>query len=142
MMSNLRSDNGNSSGTALDGSVRHAWRVRWAHVLRDVAMIALLSSLGLIVLGLVQPGKPTGVFSFIISILGFAISGHLARVNRWQHLTWVALTLYVWFWIRVWLFGPHPEHWLAVAAAGIVEFAAIMFFGGKLSYYLDGIRRV
>jgi hypothetical protein len=109
-------------------------------ILRDVAILWVLTGLGGIVAGAAGPRQPaesvwtsTGVAlsNVLFSIVGFTISGCLAKGNRWKHLAYVALFAWCSGIVNV-FFGLPFESWLS----GAVVLPLLMGIGGGLSYLI------
>ena len=114
--------------------------VRVGLVLRDVAMIFVLTAMGGGVAGVAAGGgDPASSPSFLVAAaisnfffgtLGFIISGCLATGNRWRHLAWVAFGVWIASIINVWFFGVTVEQWMMTAFFT----AFLMAVGGGLSF--------
>jgi hypothetical protein len=106
-------------------------------IIRDIALIIALLFLGKLALWIyVKFLPPGGVFSqitlsfyFGVLIAGFAFIGCLARGNRWFHLLYV--TLGVWL-IAAFLCGLAHDSWSIWFAAILLP--VTMLLGGALSY--------
>jgi hypothetical protein len=111
--------------------------VRIGPVLRDVAMIAVLTAMGGFVAGVAGHGGNATSYMWALEIsnaifmtLGFTISGCLATGNRWRHLAYVALGAWVVGINNVFFFGFTVEQWML--SAFFVAF--VMAVGGGLSF--------
>lgn len=105
-------------------------------VVRDVAILTVLSMFGGVIAGVAAPyDSPAfqlavGVSDSLMLLVGFVISGCLARGNRWRHLARVA--------VGVWLVGLNNlffadfgfGRWL-LSSIGV---ALMMGIGGAVSY--------
>ena len=109
--------------------------VRIGPIIRDVVIIVALTAIGGFVIGLAGSlNSQRGMLAIIASNLllgtiGFIISGCLASGNRWRHLVYVA--------VGVWLaglmnlfFGINIIQWLF----SVIFIALMMGLGGALSY--------
>jgi hypothetical protein len=111
--------------------------VRVGPVLRDVAMILVLTAMGGFVAGVAgHRGDPASsmlalmVSNLFFITLGFTISGCLATGNRWRHLAYVALGAWAASIMNVLFFGLTVEQWMLSAFL----MAFLMAMGGGLSF--------
>jgi len=110
--------------------------IHWKALIRDVIIIFVLTGIGGFLIGLAAAGgnlpiAVIGVSNIIFSIVGFTISGCMAKVQRFRHLLHVALA--------VWLLSAFnmlliPAIGLAQWLAGIVVLMISMAIGGALSF--------
>lgn len=107
-------------------------------IVRDVTIIWVLTSLGGMVAGVAGPRQntetvwtTTGVVlsNVLFGIVGFCISGCLAKGNRWKHLGCVAFFVWLTSIVNVFLGFPF-EQWLS----GVYLPFLLMGVGGGLSY--------
>jgi hypothetical protein len=106
-------------------------------VIRDVAIIVILTGIaGAAMQGILGTTAPAGAVraialsNLIFGTIGFVISGALARRNRWAHLAWVGLGVWLAGLINVFLSGVPIAQWLV----SIFVVAVMMGVGGGLSY--------
>lgn len=109
--------------------------LRWAAVLRDVGIIWLLTAVGGLIVGIANPGDDAltiaaGLSNFIFGIIGFTVSGVLARGPRWRHLLAVAAGVWLTSFVNIFLLGIG----LSELVAAIPFVLVIMAVGGGLSY--------
>lgn len=110
--------------------------VRLGPVLRDVAIVYVLTAIGGFVVGLAgHRGDPAYIFSIAVSNLllgtvGFTISGFLATGDRWRHLGYVALGAWGASFVNVLFFGVTVGYW----GVGAFVIALMMGAGGGLSF--------
>ena len=111
--------------------------VRVGAVVRDVVIVLLLTGIGGFIIGVAlrspTPGTPQtlaaiGASNLLLSIIGFTISGVLARGARWRHLAIVATIVWLVSAVNV------PTVGLALWLAGAPLTAIIVAVGGALSY--------
>ena len=111
-----------------------SWRI-----LRDVAILWVLTAVGGFAIGLTigrtAPNPATVAMyiagsNIVLGIIGFVISGSLARGPRWPHLAIVALGLWATSLINVFFMGFSLGQWLL----GGFMIALMMGMGGGLSY--------
>lgn len=110
--------------------------VRVGPILRDIAIIVGLTFIGGFVIGLAGSYRsPRGMLAIaasniLLGTVGFVISGCLAPGNRWRHLAYVGL--------GVWLFGLFNVLFLGFGIVqwffGIILVALMMGVGGAISY--------
>jgi hypothetical protein len=107
-------------------------------IARDVVIIWVLTSLGGVVAGVAGPRQTTetvwtstGVIlsNVLFSIVGFCISGCLAKRSRWKHLGYVAFFVWLTSIVNVFLGFPF-EQWLSSVYLPFL----LMGVGGGLSY--------
>lgn len=111
--------------------------VRLGPVLRDVAIIFVLTAMGGVIARFVPREDPAetpimaiAVSNFLLGTVGFIISGCLATGNRWRHLAYVALGAWLASIINVLFFGFPIQQWMLSA----FFMALIMGVGGGLSF--------
>ena len=111
--------------------------VRLGPVLRDVAIIWMLTMIGGFIIGVSGAGgtSPRAVAAIALSnvllgTIGFVISGCLAPARRWNHLAAVALGVWITGLVNVAIMGITLMQW----AASAVLIALMMGLGGALSY--------
>jgi len=73
-----------------------------------------------------------GLSNFFWGIVGFTISGCLAKVQRFKHLLMVAVGLWLLSFVNVAMGLTRPEVW----AVGFLLILAMMGLGGGLSYLI------
>ena len=110
--------------------------MRVGPIIRDVVIIVALTAFGGFVIGLTgalasQGGMLAIVASnLLLGTVGFVISGCLARDNRWRHLAYVAVGVWLFGLVNVLFFGFGIIQWcLSSIAVG-----SMMGVGGALSY--------
>lgn len=110
-------------------------------IVRDVTIIWVLTLLGGMVVGAAGSRQNTetvwtttgvALSNVLFGIVGFCISGCLAKGNRWKHLGYVALFVWLTSIVNVFLGLPF-EQWLS---AVYVPFL-LMGVGGGLSYLFN-----
>jgi len=110
-------------------------------VIRDVVIVLVFTFIGGLVIGIAigssgGPKNPSAmalalaVSNILMSTIGFTISGCLARGPRWRHLAIVALGVWAFSLVNVFITGMTFTTWLG---AGIF-IAVAMGLGGGLSY--------
>lgn len=109
--------------------------VRWLAVLRDIALIWLLTFAGGFVVGMAGATGDTFILAIaasnlLLTTVGFTIAGCLAKQDRFKHLFLVALGL--WFTSLVNVLSPAVS--LVQWAASIVAILVTMAIGGGLSF--------
>jgi len=109
--------------------------IKWGSVIRDVVIIWILTALGGFVVGVT--GAPddnlmTGIAfaNIIFGIVGFTISGGMAKINRWRHLFIVAIGVWLVGIINVFIMPVTIISWFF----GFIFIAFMMVIGGGLSY--------
>jgi len=115
--------------------------IRWIAVARDVSIVVglvMVSSFAaaqiIQAMGEEVTALPIGLSNFFWGTVGFAISGSLARVQRFKHLLIVAVGLWLVSFVNV-AMGLTP---LPIWAAGFLLVLAMMGLGGALSYLFVG----
>jgi hypothetical protein len=110
--------------------------MRWLAVVRDIALVILLTFLAGFVIGFSGAQGRGGISAvalgnLVFGTIGFTISGCLANRKRWRHLAVVA--------VGVWLLGlvnlagrVTLFYWIFSA----IPVALMMIAGGALSYAL------
>jgi uncharacterized membrane protein AbrB (regulator of aidB expression) len=113
--------------------------VSLAGVVRDVVIVWALTSAAGFVIGLAIAGSPTpapqlalviALSNMIFGTVGFVISGCLARGDRWRHLAYVALGVWVTGLVNVVVLGATLRTWVLSALFVVV----MMGLGGAISY--------
>jgi len=111
-------------------------QVRVGPILRDILIIFVLTFIGGFVIGLAsEPTSPRWILAIpasnlLLGTVGFVISGCLAVGNRWRHLAYVGLGVWLTGLINVLLFGFSIVLWFF----SITFVALIMVLGGAISY--------
>jgi FtsH-binding integral membrane protein len=113
-------------------------RLRPGPILRDVAIVFVLTFLGGCIVGSFgamsgHEGRPSilllAALNLVLGTIGFTLSGVMAPPsNRWLHLTWVALGAWLTGLINVVMGMPFMQ-W----AVGIIFVMAMMGLGGVIS---------
>jgi hypothetical protein len=125
----------NRPSTTSDGTIRAG------PVLRDIAVIYVLSAIGGFLLGAStgdQSPEPLrflwgiAVANILLVTIGFVISGCLARGNRWRHLFIVAAGVWWAGIVNVVFLGVGIVQWLLSS----VLIAVLMGVGGGISFVL------
>lgn len=114
--------------------------MNWKTILRDTLLVWGLSLVGGFIVGFSfamrgAAGDQTEMMlialsNIICSIIGFTISGCLARKNRFQHLFWVALMTWLTSLFNVVVMGFPFGQW----ALSIILIMVLMGAGGGLSF--------
>lgn len=115
--------------------------LRVGAVVRDVLIVFALTAIGGFFIGLFagitgRAHDPNMMIltiagsNVLLGIVGFTISGSLARGNRWPHLAVVALGVWVLSLVNVAFMGTAIVQWLAAS----IVLAFMMGVGGALSY--------
>ncbi|MCX6544005.1 MAG: hypothetical protein NTV05_06270 [Acidobacteria bacterium] len=107
----------------------------WLAVVRDVVIIYALTFLGGFVVGVAGGQGPRGAVAIGLSnvlfgIVGFTISGCLARVKRWRHLTAVATVVWLASGANIFFGAGTVLTWIL----GIMPTGVVMAIGGGLSH--------
>lgn len=112
--------------------------IQWGRVLRDVALVFLLTFFGGFIVGasaqLAGKTPPPGgiaLSNLLFGTLGFLISGCFAPPERFKHLTIVALGAWLSGIVNV-FFGVPIIHWVG----SILFTFLVMGLGGSLSFLL------
>jgi hypothetical protein len=114
-------------------------RLRPGPIVRDIAIVFLLTALGGFVIGIATGGPSQDSQRFMLAIaasnlllgiVGFTIAGCLAPPARWEHLGVVAFGVWLAGLINVAFFGVTLTQWMGSAILA----AVIMGAGGALSY--------
>jgi hypothetical protein len=115
-------------------------RVRIVPIIRDVAIVWVLTAIGGFVAGFAtggsaesNPGRALAaivVSNFLLGTVAFTIAGCLAPPPRWRHLCFVALGAWLTSLINVVFFKVTIAQWFS----GIMFMGIIMAIGGGLSY--------
>jgi hypothetical protein len=108
---------------------------RLGAVIRDVAIISVLGLAGGFAIGVAAGwGSPPGIglaaLNLLLVTLGFVISGCLAIGNRWRHLAYVALGVWLAGSMNVVFYDSTIVEWLL----GAPLVALMMGLGGAISY--------
>jgi hypothetical protein len=122
-------------------------RKSFVPVIRDVAIVWILTSIGGFVVGfataLANHGQPKDMQRYLLAIaasnlllgiVAFTIVGCLAPPARWRHLSLVAVAAWLTNLINVAQFGVTIRQWLV----GSLFMALIMGIGGAISYIFKG----
>ncbi|HZO51982.1 MAG TPA: hypothetical protein VFB63_04665 [Bryobacteraceae bacterium] len=113
--------------------------VRILPIVRDVAIVWILTAIGGFVAGLATAGTQEDprrallamvVSNFLLGTVAFTIAGCLAPPNRWRHLAFVALGAWLTSLVNVVFFDVTIVQW----ATGLIFMSFIMGIGGSLSY--------
>ncbi len=110
-------------------------KIRWLAVIRDVLVIILLTSVGgflVGILGVQQTRTRTylAAANIFFSVVGFTISGCMAKVDKSRHLFTVAIALWIVTITNVFLGAPFIS-WLL----GILPILLMMAIGNALSSF-------
>ena len=111
-------------------------RVCVGPILRDIVIIVALTFIGGFVIGLaVAPTSSRGMLAIaasnlLLGTVGFVISGCLAVRNRWRHLPYVGLGVWLAGLMNVLFFGFGIVQWFF----SIIAVALMMGIGGAISY--------
>ncbi len=101
-------------------------------VVRDVAIVLALTFLGGFAVGYASPTTDNvaaiAMSNFIFASLGFFIAGCLTKVSRFNHLSKVAVVVWLCSALNIFL-GVTPIQW----AASIIFILITMGIGGSLS---------
>ena len=110
----------------------------WTAIVRDTLIVFALTFVGTFVAGLVGPQDPESKLYTLATVnlaftaMGFAISGVLARFDRFSHLWKVALALWVVGLANVLLVGASLGQWVL----SLVFILVAMGIGGAASYLI------
>lgn len=110
--------------------------LRIGPIIRDVAIVVGLTFIGGLIIGLAGPATPQRkVLAIVISnlslgTLGFVISGCLAVGDRWRHLAYVALGVWLFGLVNVIFMGFSVIQWVL----SIIAVTLMTAVGGALSY--------
>ena len=106
-------------------------------VLRDVGIIFALSFVGGLVIGVAvgatrsdQVTMAVGCSNILFGIVGFTIAGCLARGNRWHHLAYVTLSVWLASLVNIPLGVTTFEHWFVFSPLLWI----MMAIGGGISF--------
>jgi hypothetical protein len=105
-------------------------------IIRDTAIVVVFTAIGGFVIGLAGAfGTQRGMLAmiasnFLLGTIGFVVSGCLSRGNRWRHLSFVALGVWLFGLVNVAFFGFTIIQWIISSFA----IAMMMGIGGALSY--------
>ena len=114
-------------------------RVFVGPIIRDVIILWVLTGIGGFAAGLATGGPQRDAQQFIIAVaasnlllgtVGFTVVGCLAPPNRWRHLAFVALGVWITSLINVVFFGVGLAQWIGSA----IFMAIVMGIGGAISY--------
>ena len=94
-------------------------------IARDVAIVFVLTFIA----GFISSAAMRPLSVSLFSIVGFCISGYLAKGNRWKHLSFVALFAWLTSIVNI-FFGFPVVFWLAT----VFFIFPLMGVGGGLSY--------
>ena len=106
---------------------------RWRDVLRDVAIIWVLTFTGGVVAARVGTGPKAPVLvmsNLITGVIAFTFIGCLTPVRRFRHLLVVAFAAWLSGLLNVLLFGNSIVAWIV----SVVYLTLVMIVGGLLSY--------
>ena len=115
------------------------WGLRWGAILRDIALLFLLTSAGGFVVGMVTGGPQRNPQTFMIALavtnillmaIGFTIVGILAAPNRWPHLALVAVGAWLTGLVGVAAGATTLPAWLG----GAIFVAVLAVLGGWISH--------
>ncbi len=111
--------------------------IEWKGVARDVGIVFMLTFLGGLVVGFTASltGAETNITAIALSnivfgTVGFTISGCIVKLNRFKHLSQVALGVWLLSLINVAFGLVDIQQWLA----SILSVLLMMGLGGGLSY--------
>jgi hypothetical protein len=109
------------------------WR-GWKAVIRDVVIIYIFTGIGGVLIGIVAGSQPPttalGFANILLGSIGFCLVGCMTDNKRWQHLTIVAVFVWLTSILNA-IFLPFSfTHWLF----GLVINFIIMAIGGGLSF--------
>jgi hypothetical protein len=110
----------------------------WTAIVRDTLIVFALTFVGTFVAGLVGPQDPESKLYTLATVnlaftaMGFAISGVLARFDRFSHLLKVAVALWLVGLVNVLLVGASLGQW----ALSLVFILVAMGIGGAASYLI------
>lgn len=109
--------------------------IKWKAVIRDVIIIWILTFLGGYVVAVATaPSSPNlnavAISNLIFLIVGFTISGCIEKVKRFNHLSIVALAVWLAGLFNVLFLDKSMIDWLS----GILAIAITMLIGGLISF--------
>ena len=111
-------------------------KIQWRDLIRDVAIIALFTLVGGGFMVSIWGGQKDqtrivfAVSNILFGIIGFTISGCLAKVDRFKHLFIVAISLWILTLFNVLISGAPFISWFL----GIIPILIMMGVGGALSF--------
>jgi hypothetical protein len=114
-------------------------RVRVGPIIRDVAIVWVLTAMGGFVAGIATGGLQRDAQRFMLAVavsnlllgtVAFTIAGCFAPPRRWRHLAIVAVGAWLTSLINVMFFGVGIAQWIG----GAIFMAIIMGIGGAISY--------
>jgi hypothetical protein len=108
--------------------------IKWAAVARDVVIVFVLTFLvGFVVRlsGASPDFVAIAVSNLFLGVVGFTISGCLARGNRWRHLLLMAIAVWLLSLTNVLLLGSESLVWWIFSVIPISLAASL---GGGMSY--------
>jgi hypothetical protein len=117
--------------------------VRIGPIIRDVIIVFGLTTVGGFILGLAGGVSSTNsqcsnlalaASNVLLGTIGFVVSGCLAHGNRWRHLSYMALGVWIIGFVNVLFWGASITHWMVSS----VLIALMMGLGGALSYIFKG----
>ena len=107
--------------------------IRWRDVVRDVAIVWLLTFTGGVVAARVGTGPKAPVLvasNLITGVIAFTFIGYLTPVRRFRHLLVVAFAAWLSGLLNVLFFGNPVSSWIV----SLVYLTIVMMAGGLLSY--------
>jgi len=116
-----------------------AQRKRVLQVARDVSILLMLTFFGGLIIGIAvgkgAPGNPqalaaVAISNLVFSVIGFCISGALARVNRFSHLVIVAVVFWLCSSVNMFIASISVLQWMS----SILFIFITMGVGGALSF--------
>jgi hypothetical protein len=132
---------------ATPSTVETARKTPMGPIVRDVAIVWVLTSIGGFVVGfataLATGGPPKDMQRYMLAIaasnlllgtVAFTVVGCLAPQARWRHLGLVAVAAWLTSLINVGLFGVSIRQWFL----GATSMAIIAGIGGAISYVFKG----
>jgi hypothetical protein len=107
----------------------------WLSVLRDVAIVMVLTFFGGFVIGIASAGRELSISAIAVSNLlfgtiGFFIAGCLTRHEGWKHLFLVTALVWLCSLVNVIFFHVAIQQW----AAAIIFIFMTMAIGGGVSF--------
>ena len=109
--------------------------IQWKALIRDAIIVLILTFLGGFVIGIASAGRAMameviGISNMIFMIVGFTVSGCIAKVNRFRHLLHVAVAVWLLSVFNVLFYAIGLGQWLL----SIVAIVIAMLIGGGVSY--------
>jgi len=104
----------------------------WKAIIRDVFIVYVMTFIAGFVLGFMGVASPAtlSLATLIFGTIGFAISGCLAKVNRFSHLIKVAFGLWLVSLSNIFILGTTVSQWLLSAIIILIMMGA----GGGISF--------